>query len=56
MADSSSYEVFTLVWVMYQLTKSNKYNKLITCMPTRGNEQMVEINYLWYTYVPMAVC
>ena len=41
MADSSSYEVFKLVWVMYQLTKINKYDERITCMLTRGNEQMV---------------
>ena len=24
--NNSSYEVFTLVWVVYQLTKLNKYN------------------------------
>ena len=27
VADSISCEVFTLVWVVYQLTKINKYNK-----------------------------
>ena len=35
MADSSSYEVFNLVWVVYQSTKINTYNKRITCMLTR---------------------
>ena len=35
MADSSSYEVFNLVWVVCHSTKINKYNKRIICILTR---------------------
>ena len=37
----SSYKFFTLVWIVYQVTKLSKYDKGIICMLTRGDERMV---------------